>query len=61
MSKTISGREEIAQVATISARDNEIGNLIAEVIEKAGKDGVITVEESQTLGLSKEVVVGIAI
>jgi len=59
MSKTISGREEIAQVATISARDNEIGDLIAEVIEKAGKDGVITVEESQTLGLSKEVVEGL--
>ncbi|HOV88614.1 MAG TPA: chaperonin GroEL [Candidatus Paceibacterota bacterium] len=59
MSKTISGREEIAQVATISARDSEIGNLIAEVIEKAGKDGVITVEESQTLGLSKEVVEGL--
>jgi len=59
MSKTISGREEIAQVATISARDNEIGDLIAEVIEKAGKYGVITVEESQTLGLSKEVVEGL--
>jgi len=59
MSKTISSKEEIAQVATISARDSEIGNLIAEVIEKAGKDGVITVEESQTLGLTKEVVEGL--
>ncbi|MGB9848132.1 MAG: chaperonin GroEL [Patescibacteria group bacterium] len=59
MSKTISTKEEIAQVATISARDSEIGNLIAEVIEQAGKDGVITVEESQTLGLTKEVVEGL--
>jgi len=59
VSKNISTKEEIAQVATISARDGEIGNLIAEVIEKAGKDGVITVEESQTLGLTKEVVEGL--
>jgi chaperonin GroEL len=59
MSKNIFNKEEIAQVATISARDNEIGNLIAEIIEQAGKDGVITVEESQTLGLSKEVVEGL--
>jgi chaperonin GroEL len=59
MSKTISTKEEIAQVATISARDSEIGNLIAEVIDQAGKDGVITVEESQTLGLTKEVVEGL--
>jgi len=59
VSKNISTKEEIAQVATISARDSEIGNLIAEVIEKAGKDGVITVEESQTLGLTKEVVEGL--
>ncbi len=59
MSKSISTKEEIAQVATISARDSEIGNLIADVIEQAGKDGVITVEESQTLGLTKEVVEGL--
>jgi len=59
MSKKISNKEEIAQVATISARDSEIGNLIAEIIEQAGKDGVITVEESQTLGLTKEVVEGL--
>lgn len=59
MSKNIFAKEEIAQVATISARDSEIGNLIAEIIEQAGKDGVITVEESQTLGLGKEVVEGL--
>jgi len=56
--KKIKGREEIAQVATISAEDAEIGNTIAEVMEKVGKDGVITVEESQTFGLSSEVVEG---
>lgn len=59
ISKPISTKEEIAQVATISARDPEIGNLIADVIEQAGKEGVITVEESQTLGLSKEIVEGL--
>ncbi len=58
-SKPISTKEEKAQVATISARDAEIGNLIAEVIEQAGKDGVVTVEESQTMGLTKEVVEGL--
>ncbi|MEK7554711.1 MAG: chaperonin GroEL [Patescibacteria group bacterium] len=59
MSKKIAGKEEIEQVATISARDNEIGKLIAEVIEKVGKDGVVTVEESQTMGLTKEIVEGL--
>ncbi len=58
MSKTIAGKSEISQVATISAEDPEIGNLIAEVIQEVGKDGVVTVEESQTLGLSKEIVRG---
>jgi len=58
-SKKISGKEEIAQVATISAEDSEIGNLIAEVMEEVGKDGVITVEESQTFGLQKEIVKGL--
>jgi chaperonin GroEL len=57
-SKKIKSREEIAQVATISAEDKEIGSIIAEVMEKVGKDGVITVEESQTFGLSSEVVEG---
>lgn len=56
--KKISTKEEIAQVATISARDNEIGSLIADVIETVGHDGVVTVEEAQTVGLSKEVVEG---
>ncbi len=58
-SKAISTKEEIAQVATISSRDEEIGNLIADVIDKVGKDGVITVEESQTIGLSKDMVEGL--
>ncbi|MCK5490972.1 MAG: chaperonin GroEL [Candidatus Pacebacteria bacterium] len=56
--KTISTKGEIAQVATISAEDSTIGNIIAEVMEKVGKDGVITVEESQTFGMSSEVVEG---
>ncbi len=59
MSKKISGKEEIAQVATISAEDKEVGNLIAEVMEEVGKDGVITVEESKTFGLQKEIVKGL--
>lgn len=58
-SKKISTKEEIAQVATISSRDEEIGNLIAEIIDKVGKDGVVTVEESQSVGLSKELVEGL--
>jgi len=57
-SKSISGKEEIAQVATISAENPEVGKMIADVISEVGKDGVITVEESQTFGLSKEVVEG---
>ncbi len=57
--KPVSKKEEIAQVATISAEDEELGNLIAEVIEEAGKDGVVTVEESRTFGLEKEVVKGL--
>ncbi len=56
--KDISTQEEIAQVATISAQDPEVGRLISEVMEAVGKDGVITVEESQTFGLDKEVVEG---
>lgn len=51
-------REEIAQVATISAEDSDMGNLIADIIGEIGKDGVVTVEESQTFGLSKELVEG---
>lgn len=58
MSKTIKTKEEIAQVASISANDKEIGNIIAEAMETVGKDGVITVEEGQTFGVVKEVVEG---
>jgi len=53
-SKQISKKEEIAQVASISASDTDIGKMIAEVMDQVGKDGVITVEEGQTLGLDKE-------
>ena len=57
-SKKISGKDEIAQVATISARDEAVGKLIADVIDKVGHEGVVTVEESQSLGLEQEVVEG---
>jgi len=53
-SKEISGKEDIARVATISARDREIGDAIADAIEKVGKDGVVNVEEGQTFGLELE-------
>ena len=53
-SKEISGKEEIARVATISARDRAVGDVIADAIEKVGKDGVVNVEESQTFGLDLE-------
>lgn len=56
--KAISGRNEIAQVATISAGDSKIGELIADIMDMVGKDGVITVEESNTMGLEKETVEG---
>ncbi|MEK7664564.1 MAG: chaperonin GroEL [Patescibacteria group bacterium] len=59
MSKTITTREEISQVATISAQDKEVGDMIAKIMEEVGKDGVITVEESKTFGLSKEIVKGL--
>ena len=51
-------KEKIAQVATISAQDAEVGELIADVMDLVGNDGVITVEESQTMGIEKEVVEG---
>lgn len=57
-SKKISKKEEVAQVASISAQNEEVGSLIAEVMDMVGQDGVVTVEEGQTLGLSKEVVEG---
>jgi chaperonin GroEL len=54
----VKGHDEIAQVATVSAADKEIGNLIAEVMDKVGKDGVITVEESKTMQFETEYVEG---
>lgn len=59
ISKPIKTDEEIRQVANISAESVEIGNIIADTIKKVGKDGVVTVEESQTIGLESEVVEGI--
>ncbi len=58
MSIPVSGKKEIAEVASISANDPEIGKLIAEVMDKVGKDGVITVEESKTLRFETEYVEG---
>ncbi len=57
-SKKINSKEEIAQVATISAESKEMGDIIAQVMDEVGKDGVITVEESQTFGFSKKIVEG---
>ena len=56
--KPVDDKAAIAQVASVSANDTEIGELIAEAMEKVGKDGVITVEESKTLGTSLDVVEG---
>jgi chaperonin GroEL len=53
-SKEVNGKEDIARVATISAREREIGDVIADAIEKVGKDGVVNVEEGQTFGLDLE-------
>src|SRR5580658_3068797 len=53
-SNEISGKEQIARVATISAGDDEIGDVIADAIEKVGKDGVVNVEEGQTFGMDLE-------
>jgi len=58
MSTPVTTKEQVAQVATISAADADIGNLIAEVMEKVGKDGVITVEESKGLLFETEYVEG---
>ena len=57
--KPVDDRAAIAQVAAVSANDTEIGELIAEAMEKVGKDGVITVEESKTLGTTLDVVEGL--
>jgi chaperonin GroEL len=58
MAKPVMGREDIAHIATISAADPEIGDLIADVMDKVGKDGVITVEESRGLRFETEYVEG---
>jgi chaperonin GroEL len=52
--REVSGKEEIARVATISARDREVGDIISDAIEKVGKDGVVNVEEGQTFGMELE-------
>jgi chaperonin GroEL len=54
LSKEVSGKDQIARVATISAGDEEIGDVIADAIEKVGKDGVVNVEEGQTFGMDLE-------
>ena len=58
LAKTVGSKEEIAQVAAISAKDPDIGIIIADIINKVGKETVITVEESQTFGLTSEIVEG---
>jgi chaperonin GroEL len=58
LSKVVDSKDQIAQVASISAADNEIGQMISEAIDKVGKDGVITVEESQTFGMEMDLVEG---
>lgn len=58
MAKPVKTQEEIIQVASISAESRELGEIIAEAIEKVGKDGAVTVEESQGTGIEKEVVEG---
>ncbi len=58
MARELKSKEEIAHVASISANDREIGNLIADVMDKVGKDGVITVEEGKGLGFEVEYVEG---
>lgn len=60
LSKPVESKDSIAQVAAISADDQEIGRLIADAMEKVGRDGVITVEESQSVGTSLEVVEGMS-
>ncbi|NMD26298.1 MAG: chaperonin GroEL, partial [Actinobacteria bacterium] len=58
LAKEVDSKEQIAQVASISAADTEIGATISEAIDKVGKDGVITVEESQTFGIELDFVEG---
>jgi len=58
ITKPVKDKKEIAQVATISSLDPQVGQMIADIMEEVGKDGVVTVEEGQTFGLEKEVVKG---
>jgi len=58
LAKEVDSKDQIAQVASISAADTEIGTMISEAIDKVGKDGVITVEESQTFGMEMDLVEG---
>lgn len=58
LAKPIKSKEEIMQVATISAESAELGRIIADTIDKVGKDGVVTVEESQSFGVEREIVMG---
>ncbi|MBM7616499.1 chaperonin GroEL [Weissella uvarum] len=58
MSKTVSTKDEVAQIASISAANDEVGNLIAEAMEKVGNDGVITIEESKGIDTTLDVVEG---
>ena len=58
LAKEVDNKEQIAQVASISAADTEIGRMISDAIDKVGKDGVITVEESQTFGMEMDLVEG---
>jgi len=58
LSHKISSKEEIAQVATIASADQEIGGMVAQAMDKVGKDGVITVEESQSFGIELELAEG---
>ena len=53
--KQVKNKEEIKQVATISAQDEEVGNLISEVMHEIGNEGTITVEEGKSIGLTKEI------
>jgi len=58
LAKDVDSKDQIAQVASISAADTEIGSMISDAIDKVGKDGVITVEESQTFGMDMDLVEG---
>lgn len=60
IAKPIKSKEEVHQVATISSESSEIGKIIADTIEEVGQDGVVTVEESQSMGIEKDVVQGLS-